>query len=382
MEMLSYSEIKDFIEITSNSGCKLMTSQYEYINTHQNIKFICKCGNEFETSYKIFSRKKSPKQQCNECGLKNRIKKRTLPLERLQDEINEKFNNEFEVLGEFKNRKTHTKFKHKICGYEWLTTPDNFLRDSGCPNCNKTRKNITTESFKKEVSDLTNGEYELVGKYYNATKKTTFKHKVCNRIYEVTPHQFISSGSRCPLCWNESKLGKLQKDTTQFIQEVIEKYEDEYTIVGEYMGARIRTEVRHNKCDNIFKISPDNLLRGKGCPHCFESKGEKRIAKYLKKNDIEYVPQFKIAECRNIKPLPFDFAIFNDNKLVCLIEYDGKQHFEVIPGWGGKEMFNELIKRDNTKNQYCKENKIKLIRIPYWQEKDIESILQKELVKS
>lgn len=380
MGKISYNKIKKYIEIESKSGCKLITSQDEYINTHQKIRIMCSCGNEFKTSYHIFTRKTNPKKQCNECGLKNRIKKRTIPLEKLQEEINKKFNYEFQIVGEYKNRSSHTKFKHKICGYEWETTPINFLRDGGCPKCNKRRSNITTESFKKEVYELTNGEYELIGEYTKAVKKTIFKHNVCNRLYESTPHDFLS-GCRCPMCWNESKLGKLQKDTVQLIKEVKEKYEDEYTIIGEYLGARIKTEVRHNKCDNLFKITPDNLLRGKGCPYCFESKGEKRIGKYLKNNNIEYLSQFKITECKNINPLPFDFAIFNNTNLISLIEYDGKQHFEVVPGWGGKKMFDELIKRDNIKNQYCTKNKIKLIRIPYWEFDNIESILEKELKK-
>ena len=34
---------------------------------------------------------------------------------------------------------------------------------------------------------------------------------------------------------------------------------------------------------------------------------------------------------------------------------------------------------DNIKTQYCQQNNIKLIRIPYWEFKNIENILIKEL---
>ena len=38
--------------------------------------------------------------------------------------------------------------------------------------------------------------------------------------------------------------------------------------------------------------------------------------------NIKYIPQFKFSDCRNINPLPFDFAIFDiTNNLICLIEY-------------------------------------------------------------
>lgn len=33
---------------------------------------------------------------------------------------------------------------------------------------------------------------------------------------------------------------------------------------------------------------------------------------------------------------PFDCAIFKDNKLIYLIEYDGQQHFEAVDLFGGK----------------------------------------------
>lgn len=31
-----------------------------------------------------------------------------------------------------------------------------------------------------------------------------------------------------------------------------------------------------------------------------------------------------------------DAAIFKDNKLICLIEYDGQQHFEAVDLFGGE----------------------------------------------
>ena len=36
-------------------------------------------------------------------------------------------------------------------------------------------------------------------------------------------------------------------------------------------------------------------------------------------------------------------------------------------------------RNDNIKNQYCKDNNIKLVRIPYWEFDNIENILEKEL---
>ena len=60
-------------------------------------------------------------------------------------------------------------------------------------------------------------------------------------------------------------------------------------------------------------------------------------------------------------PLRFDFAIFNEDKLVGLIEFQGEQHY--IPSNG---FYNEtLIEHDKMKKEYCKNHNIPLIEIKY-----------------
>ena len=59
----------------------------------------------------------------------------------------------------------------------------------------------------------------------------------------------------------------------------------------------------------------------------------------------------------------FDVYVIKGNREQYLIEYDGRQHFE---GWSSSEENLKIQKeRDNYKNQWCKENNIPLIRIPY-----------------
>jgi hypothetical protein len=48
---LSYIEVKKFIEIDSNSGCELISNNYETIYTPLTIK--CSCGMEFEKLLQI-----------------------------------------------------------------------------------------------------------------------------------------------------------------------------------------------------------------------------------------------------------------------------------------------------------------------------------------
>lgn len=71
----------------------------------------------------------------------------------------------------------------------------------------------------------------------------------------------------------------------------------------------------------------------------------------------------------------FDFYLPKYN---CCIEYDGRQHFEIIERFGGLDGFINTKFRDTYKNWYCEKNNIKMIRISYKDYENIEEILNKE----
>jgi len=52
-------------------------------------------------------------------------------------------------------------------------------------------------------------------------------------------------------------------------------------------------------------------------------------------------------------------------------------HYKNIDGYSGDVLSNTL-RRDNIKNTYCKENKIPLYRIPYWEVNNLEKIISSE----
>lgn len=73
--------------------------------------------------------------------------------------------------------------------------------------------------------------------------------------------------------------------------------------------------------------------------------------------------------------MPFDFYLPDYN--TC-IEYDGELHYKAVDYFGGDDALSNTKCRDEIKTQYCKENNIKLIRIPYWEFDNIEEILNRE----
>lgn len=129
-------------------------------------------------------------------------------------------------------------------------------------------------------------------------------------------------------------------------------------------------------CGNKCVVSGRSLRVGHtaSCGCGVRSLGELKIKGILENNNLNFCEQYKICinqnEYQTKQPHPyyFDFAIIENNQLKYLIEYDGEQHFlykKNTDHWSNKEHYEKTKIRDMIKNQWCKENKIPLIRIPY-----------------
>lgn len=128
-------------------------------------------------------------------------------------------------------------------------------------------------------------------------------------------------------------------------------------------GKRSRVYICKCDCGNILPtVQHQYLAYGDiiSCG-CTRSKGETQIESLLKKRNIEFIREFSFEDLVDILPLRFDFAIFKNNKLHCLIEFQGEQHFDPNNGFYSED----LIRHDKMKEEYCKLKNIKLITIKY-----------------
>ncbi len=117
----------------------------------------------------------------------------------------------------------------------------------------------------------------------------------------------------------------------------------------------------------------------RGCLVCNESKGEKRVAEYLNKNNLPYKRQYKHKKCKNKQLLPFDFIVRIKDQLGFLIEYQGQQHYELCT-FGSKnicpiKILKGIQHRDKIKKEFCEKNNIPLLVIPYWEFDKIELLI-------
>lgn len=285
--------------------------------------------------------------------------------ENIKKRVFEKCGNEFTVLSEYSSYNEKMMFRHNICGKILYISPKKFLYDgTRCKYCANRQKAKSPEKFLKEFNLNSKGEYELIDSYYRELVKVRVKHKLCGKIYKVTPKDFLS-GKRCPFCYGNKK-----KTTEEFSKEVNELTFGEYKLSSPYKGNKINVLVMHEKCGKIYKVTPHDFLQGNRCPYCKQSKGEKLTELMLTQYGVTFERQKRIPLCVDPDsgfPLRYDFYVPSCN---ILIEYDGIQHFKPVKHFGGIEKFKKQIKRDKVKDRIAQKNGIYLLRIPYYLTED------------
>ncbi|MGG1639861.1 hypothetical protein ACIFQM_00920 [Paenibacillus sp. NRS-1782] len=302
-------------------------------------------------------------------------------MRRLTDEeflarIEELVGREYTFLQPYTTSKTLILVRHNKCEYEYRVRPNDFLQGSRCPRCfhSKPKRYISQEEFLARVEKLTGQEYTFLQPYEFSSIPLMVRHNKCGFEYKVKPNNFFQ-GHRCSNCFNL----KQRTSHEEFLASVAEQGIGEYTVLGQYKNSKTKILMRHDECGHEYRVTPNDFSKGARCPICRKSKGELKIVNFLKDANIEYIPQYSFANLKYKAKLSFDFAVFKDEKLLCLVEYDGEQHFQPVKAFGGKEGFAKGKKRDQLKNQYCKDNEIKLIRIPFTQFDNVEGILEREL---
>lgn len=268
--------------------------------------------------------------------------------------------------------------KDKVCiicpeHEEFLISPNNFLKGRKCPKCSLKSKidklSDSKEIFIEKAKQInSNYDYSKV-KYINQHTKVIITCPI-HGDFEITPNNLLQ-GKSCPKCYLESKL----LTTQQFIDRAIKVHGDLYNYdkVG-YRGTQIPVTIICKK-HGEFLQTPNSHLRGRGCPYCNQSHGERIISNLLLQLNIKAIPQFRISlEGNTVRNyLLVDFYLPDQN---LIIEYNGIQHYIPIEHFGGALKYNDQKSRDKILEKYCQDNNINLIIIPYTMNKiEIENLL-------
>lgn len=284
-----------------------------------------------------------------------------------QNKINNKFPNEKLELTIFNGVCKPGTVRCLICNTEYtLKSAGNFLAENKktvCKKCYGT-KAVTNEVCHKVEYVLKNCDLEVITPFHLISEDMKFKCNVCGELFIRKPRVFLKT-QKCPYCQNRTKL----KPLSVFLNDLENKYGNEYKLLGEYKTAQTPTLFEHTPCGFKWMCRPNDVLRKGPCPRCNSSRGERKIERFLIKNQINYESQKRFTD---LKGLSYDFYLKDYN---ILIEFQGEQHYMPIRHFGGEEKFQYQLKNDKKKREYAKNNQYTLLEIRYDEINKIEDII-------
>ena len=356
------------------------------INSTAIVEVVCDyCGKTLNKRYVEYNNsiKKSGEYYCKSCSTK-RISSKRYPKEQYY-KIFIDFCNKFgyipiSTLDDCDIKKTKLKYICPKHGEQTICVEEIEACQVGCRKCSYELISLKNKKSIEEVISIVekNGNKILNPEEYIGVKINNLKIVcgICGNVFTTSLASQIVSEGACIECG----IKKVQKSLTLTEEDLNKLYNNEQTILlnpQDYIGNSVlNLKFVCQECGEVFITSKSNYDGGhKRCSRCTHSKssGEILIENYLIKKNINYIYSYSFKDCRDIKPLPFDFYLPDMN---ILIEFDGQLHYK--PKYGEEKLLNTQM-HDKMKTEYAKNNNIKLIRIPYWEGNNLEQILDKEL---
>ena len=262
---------------------------------------------------------------------------------------------------------------------DFKQTPIKHLnKGQGCNKCGKERcadkQRMTKDEFIRRSIEKHGDEhygYHLVN-YINCVTNVEIICKICNKSFQQTPYNHYLSGSGCTDCGIIKRATLMKRLASERFRKVANNDERFDFSKFVYITAITKSDVICKDCNEIFPISPNNYLRGKGCPNCC-LKTKKKLNEELKQIYPDLKMELKVDWCRNPEKcngkhhyFPYDFYIYiedGDLKIHIIIELDGIQHIKSQKFFDRKLTFEERHERDVYKEKCANENGYHTIRI-------------------
>ena len=227
-----------------------------------------------------------------------------------------------------------------------------------CDACYGVERNIV----KRKIDDLFNksNEYEMIT-WRGVKQKMSIKHNICGNVYKRYPSNVLVSFNSCPFCDNGSTKNRMSVEEAQKKIDLVFG-EGEYKIL-DYKGQLHKSTIKCLNCNEVFDTQLSSFIISRGCIRCKrkQSKGEQLVKKYLEENHIKFEEQKRFSDCNN-NLSSFDFAVYDQDNIMHLIEVNGIQHYVQTDFF---EDLKTIQRRDQLKINYCKGKNIDLIIIPY-----------------
>ena len=370
---LSWLQIIDKLKIKfgENVDYSLVPTEGKW-KPEQEITLRCIKHNEIKTSKALYFINNRFNCFCSRCRKDKERNYRTAT--DLRKQLNEKFPQYTFKDEDYKGWNRTMEFYCTIHNEYFTAAPINLFKEGSCrcPFCTlkkKPGKPMSLEDFIKKAKEVHGNKYD-----YSLIKEedwngiNSYIDIRCpehDEVFNVAARRHLNGKGKCPECWIEEH-GKIYEISPEEIERRgREKHGDKYDYSLITEPHRIH-DIVNIICPNHgpFETTLSDHFSWKGCPECSdrESIGEKLTKDVLDSYNISFDDEVYLEGCDYKGHLFFDVYIEKHN--IC-IEYQGAQHYRPIERFGGEKEFQEIQARDQTKRDYCKENNIVEIEIPY-----------------
>lgn len=264
--------------------------------------------------------------------------------------------------------------KARIIDKEYGITKYLFCSKECAKNAQKPRWDDILALFEKYGYILVSTEY------INAKTKLEYickNHK--EKGVQSVLYSNLKNGFGCRYCGFERTAGT-KRLTIDQVNEIFKNHDMELVEGQVYHNTSQKLDYIciHHRDKGVQQMTTSNAYKNR-CPYCNASKGELKIAEYLKANKIEYTIQKTYDNLLGLGggKLSYDFFL---PKFNMLIEYQGEFHDGKV-SYQTEGAYKKQVEHDNRKRKFANDNKIRLLEIWYNDFKNIESILSTELSK-
>lgn len=220
---------------------------------------------------------------------------------------------------------------------------------------------------------------------YRSCKKAWWHCDKCGGEYQQMVY-LHSDGHGCPYCTNHKALpgfNDLQTKNPDLASEFDNTKNGELTAsqISEFSGKKVWW--RCPDCGHSYQATVANRSNGSGCPIChkFKSKGEIAVRVALQKYGAEFQEQVAFPDCRYKGQLWFDFVVYRNGEPMVAIEYNGRQHYQVVPRFDSdKDGLQERQARDSAKIGWCLNHMVAYMDIRWFQYPIVDDLIRNMLI--
>jgi thiol-disulfide isomerase/thioredoxin len=250
--------------------------------------------------------------------------------------------------------------------HQWEANWNNVHQGSWCPYCARKAKPDIIESLQEFAE---NKDGKLISTEYINNKENLIWECKEGHQWKACWNNIKNLNQWCPTCFGNSK---------PVIEELQEYAENKggKLISTEYINARTRMKWKCKEGHQWEACWYNIKNAGQWCPECASFKTEYKCKELLEQTFGFEFKKTRFYYANNNKHKYFEFDGYNEDHKIAF-EYHGYQHY-IFPNFFQKtlEIHENAKQRDMDKVIYAKENNIKLIIIPYTEEKNLESYIK------